>query len=190
VVAGEWVLIHAVGSGVGTAAVQLTRSRGARSIGTSRTSSKLKRALELGMDAGIDAAPEPLGDEVRRITGGSGANAALDLIGGSSFNATLDALALRGRVILIGLTAGPRAEVDLGLILRRRLRVVGTVLRSRTSEEKAALTEVFREGVLPLFAAGELQPVIDRVLPLLEVGPAHEHLEANANFGKVVVEID
>ena len=186
---GEWVLIHAVGSGVGTAAVQLTRERGARTIGTSRTKAKLERALLLGVDAGIDVTAEPIAAAVRRITGGGGADAALDLVGGPEFTATLESLALRGRVVLIGLTAGARADVDLGLVLRRRLRIVGTVLRSRSDEEKAALVKAFRRKVLSLLGSGRVQPVIDRVEPVERIREAHSYVESNANFGKVIVHL-
>ena len=133
VTAGEWVLVHAVGSGVGTAAVQLIAARGARCIGTSRTPSKLERAAGLGMEAGIDTTADELAPTVHRITE-HGANAAIDLVGGSMFASTLDAMASRGRVIVVGLTAGSRADVDLGVVLRKRLRIEGTVLRSRSQE--------------------------------------------------------
>jgi putative PIG3 family NAD(P)H quinone oxidoreductase len=186
---GEWILIHAVGSGVGTAAVQLAGARGARVIGTSRTRSKLERAAALGLDAGIDMTSEGLVAAVRQITGGLGADAALDLVGGPDFAATLEALAPRGRVILIGLTAGSRAAVDLGIVLRQRLRIVGTVLRSRSSAEKTMLARSFREKALPLFMTNAARPVVDRVLPLERVREAHEYVESNANFGKVVVHI-
>ena len=189
VVAGEWVLIHAIGSGVGTAALQLTRARGARAIGTSRTPAKLERATALGLDAAIDVSAEPLVPAVRRSTGGSGANAALDLVGGPDFGATLESLALRGRVVLIGLTAGSRADVDLGIVLRQRLRIIGTVLRSRGLEEKTALARTFRRKVLPLFSAGRVRPVIDRVEPLERIREAHAYVESNANFGKVIVRL-
>jgi NADPH2:quinone reductase len=188
VVQGEWVLVHAVGSGVGTAAVQLIRERGARCIGTSRTAAKLDRAKSLGMEAGVDTTTEELAATVQRITEG-GAQAAIDLIGGSGFPATLDALAHRGRLILVGLTAGRRADVDLGVILRRRLRIEGTVLRSRSSDEKTQVVQSFRHAVLPLFDGGRIHPVVDRVFDFDEVADAHVYVESNVSFGKVVVRI-
>ncbi len=184
--AGEWVLITAVGSGVGTAAIQLVRARRAKSVGTSRTASKLERAIPLGLDAGINASSEELVASVLRVTG-HGADAALDLIGGPDFGATLRALAPRGRVILIGLTAGTRAEVDLSLVLRQRLRVIGTVLRSRSTSEKTAVTRSFAEQVLPLFGTGRVAPVLSRVYSFDQVRDAHAYVESNASFGKVVV---
>jgi putative PIG3 family NAD(P)H quinone oxidoreductase len=187
VVSGEWVLIHAVGSGVGTAAVQLVRARGARSVGTSRTRAKLEHAAELGMDAGIDTTAEELVAAVKRITG-AGAHAVVDLIGGADFTASLKALAPRGRLIVVGLTAGSRAEVDLSLVLRQRLRIQGTVLRSRSKEEKTEITASFARDVLPLFAAKRAVPVVDRVFAFEEIREAHAYVETNANFGKVVVQ--
>ena len=188
VTAGDWVLVHAVGSGVGTAAVQLIHARGARSVGTSRTPAKLEKARALGLDEGVVGTPDDLRRSVRAATG-TGVHAAVDLIGGPLFPVTLEVLRDRGRLILVGLTAGARAEVDLGVILRKRLRVEGTVLRTRDRVEKAALAAAFRAAVLPLFERGILQPVLDRTLPLERVAEAHARLEANENFGKVVVEV-
>ncbi len=186
---GEWVLVHAVGSGVGTAALQLIKARHARCIGTSRTASKLERAMELGLDEAIDSTADELVPTVRRITG-DGANAAVDLVGGSMFPATLDSLALRGRLVLVGITAGPKADVNLAVLLRRRLSIEGTVLRSRSTEEKSHITSSFREQVLPLLADKRVEPVIDRIFPFSEVAVAHSHMESNSGFGKIVVEID
>lgn len=184
----EWVLVHAVGSGVGTAAVQLIGARGARCIGTSRTDSKLERAAALGMEVGVNTTKDELAASVLRITG-RGADAAVDLVGGAMFADTLDAMAHRGRVVLVGLTAGRRADVDLGVVLRQRLRIEGTVLRSRTRDEKTEVVRSFRAEILPLFSEQRIQVVMDRVFAFDEVKQAHAHMEANANFGKVVVEI-
>lgn len=187
--ADEWVLVHAVGSGVGTAVVQLAKAWNARCIGTSRTQAKLERVAELGMDVGIDSVNEDFVHAVRQATGG-GAHAVVDLIGGAQFPQTLEAMAPRGRLILVGLTAGWRAELDLSVITRKRLRIEGTVLRSRSEEEKTALTQSFTDAVLPLFAARRLHPVLDRVFSFDEIRAAHEYLESNQSFGSVVVRID
>jgi NADPH:quinone reductase-like Zn-dependent oxidoreductase len=125
---------------------------------------------------------------VRRITEG-GAHAALDLVGGPGFPATLEALRERGRLVLVGLTAGLRADLDLSLILRRRLRIEGTALRTRGRAEKAALAAAFREAVLPLFERGTVRPVLDRTVPFERVAEAHAYMESNAGFGKIVVEV-
>jgi NADPH:quinone reductase-like Zn-dependent oxidoreductase len=186
--AGEWVLVMAVGSGVGTAAVQLVRARGARSIGASRTAAKLQRAADLGMDAGVDLAHEPLAGKVQRITR-EGAHAAIDLVGGALLGETLQALRPRGRLVLVGLTGGRTAQLDLALLLSRRLRIEGTVLRSRSPAEKLELMAAFAQAVLPLLRARSVRPVVDRVLPFEQIRDAHRLLEANATFGKLVVRV-
>lgn len=186
--AEDWVLVHAVGSGVGTAAVQLIAQRGARSIGTSRTAQKLERAEALGLSHGIDTSATDFLEAIRHIVS-EGVHAAIDLVGGSRFSATLEALAPRGRLVLVGITAGPRAEVDLAVILRRRLTIEGTVLRSRGPREKALVIQSFRDVVLPLLASKRVRPIIDRVFQFAEVSAAHAYMEANANFGKIVVEM-
>ncbi len=186
---GEWVLVHAVGSGVGTAAVQLVRARGARSIGTSRTRAKLDRATALGMDAGVDTSEGDFVSGVREVVA-DGVHAVLDLLGGPLFPATLDAMRSRGRLILVGLTAGRTADVDLSLVMRKRLRIEGTVLRARSTEEKTAITSSFRDAVLPLLADGRAKPVVDRVFPFGGAPEAHRYVESNESFGKVVVLVD
>jgi NADPH:quinone reductase len=184
---GERVLIHAVGSGVGTAAVQLAHAAGALTIGTSRTAEKLKRAAELGLEVGIDTSTEDLAEAVNQATYGSGVQAVLDLVGGKLFEASLRVLALRGRLIVVGTTGGAKAEIDLGLILRRRLQLIGTVLRSRPLEEKIALAREFSRAVLPLFSSGRIRPVVDTVFPFSEIRAAHERMESNESFGKIVL---
>lgn len=187
--AGQWVLVHAVGSGVGLATLQLARALGARVIGTSRTADKLARAARLGLDVGLDTSAVDLGQAVRAATSGAGVNAVVDLVGGTLFPRTLECLASQGRLVLVGLTAGRTAELDLGVVLTHRLRIEGTVLRSRSRAEKAAAVAAFAAEVLPLLARETVQPVIHAVLPFAEVAEAHRLLEANATFGKVVVEV-
>ena len=184
---GEKLLIHAVGSGVGTAALQLAAATGADVIGTSRSAWKLERAGELGLAAAIDTTKEDLVQAVGRLTGGAGVDVVLDLIGGTAFQASLDCLVERGRLIVVGLTAGRVAEVDLGVILRKRLKVIGTSLRARTPEEKIAAARSFDDFVGPLLASGRVRPIVDRVFPLEQAQEAHRYMEANANFGKLVL---
>ena len=183
---GEWVLVHAVGSGVGTAAVQLIKAREAKCVGTSRTRRKLDEVVGLGMDEGIDTSEEDMVAAVQRITG-RGANAAVDLVGGSMFPATVEAMAPRGRIIVVGLTAGRRADLDLGLVMRKRLRIEGTVLRARSRNGKTAVVQSFRQQVLPLFSTRRLRAVVGRVFSFDEIRTAHEYLESNVSYGKVVV---
>jgi NADPH2:quinone reductase len=187
---GERLLIHAVGSGVGTAAVQLARAAGATVLGTSRSASKLARAADLGLDTGIDSSQDSWAARLDAATEGKGVNAILDLLGGSYLPDSLRALAPRGRLILVGLTAGRRAELDLGTILNKRLRIVGTVLRSRPLEEKISLAREFSERVLPMFEPGHLRPVIDRVFSFSEIREAHRLMESDSNFGKIVLRWD
>jgi len=187
---GDWLLIHAVGSGVGTAAVQLAREWGLKVVGTSRTAWKLERARTLGLEHAIDASREDVVESVRRVTGGHGVAGVLDLIGGSVLPSSVEALATRGRLVLVGLTAGRRAELDLGVVLSRRLTLEGTVLRSRPPAEKAALVRDFAVEVLPLISAGRIGPVVDRVFAFTDSGDAHAALEAGTTFGKVVVQVD
>ncbi len=184
--AGETVLIHAVGSGVGTAAVQIARAIGARSIGTARTADKLERTRALGLDHGVLAEGGRFADAVTAL---GSPDVILELVGGAYLAEDLRCVAPRGRILLIGTMAGPRTELDLGVVLRQRLRIQGTVLRSRPLEEKIAVTQTFARHLLPLFERGALRPVIDRVLPLSAAAEAHTHLASNAGFGKVVLEV-
>lgn len=184
----ETLLIHAVGSGVGLAALQLAKAKGSRVLGTSRTKDKLERCKAFDLDDGIVAGSSPaFADEVLAQTAGRGVDVVLDLVGGAYFAENLRSLAARGRLMLVGLTAGASAEFDLRAALSRRLTIRGTVLRSRTIEEKASATRVFRDDVVPLLADGTIRPNIDRVFDFQDVGEAHEYLESNESFGKVVL---
>jgi putative PIG3 family NAD(P)H quinone oxidoreductase len=190
--AGESVVIHAAGSGVGTAAVQIAAAIGARAIGTARSADKLTRAQEIGLAAGIvvEAGGAPaFAARVRELTGGRGADVVLDLVGGAYVPESLAALAERGRCVLVGLMAGPRAEIDLGMVLRRRLRLTGTVLRARPLEEKIAAAQALARNLAPLIAAGKLGAVIDRVLPLERAMEAHDLMTGNTTFGKIVLRV-
>jgi NADPH:quinone reductase len=183
--AGETLLIHAVGSGVGTAAVQIARALGARSIGTTRTARKLEGAGALGLDVPIVVADGKFAEEV---TAAGGADVVLELVGGPYLAEDLRCVRPRGRIMLVGAMAGSQAELDLGLVLRRRLSVTGTVLRSRPLEEKIAAVQTFARYVVPLFERGLLRPVVDRVLPLAAAAEAHAYVASNEGFGKVVLE--
>ncbi len=187
----ESVLIHAVGSGVGLAAVQLARARGAVPYGTARTADKIERARPLGLEDGVqlDAGLQGLAERVERWTGGRGFDVILDLVGGPYVAASVDALAPGGRLMLVATSAGRKAEFDLARVLSRRLTLRGTVLRARPLEEKIAVTRAFADEVVPLFARGVLRPNLDSVFPLSEVRAAHARLESNQTFGKVVLTI-
>ena len=185
---GEPLLVHAVGSGVGTAAVQLGRALGAFTIGTARTADKLERANALGLDVGIVPDGGRFADQVRSYAP-DGAAVVLELIGGAYLDEDLRCTQQLGRIVLVGMLAGAKTELDLGLILRRRLRILGTVLRARPLEEKLAAMRAFESRVVPLFARGKLQPVIDVVLPLDQAAEAHRRMASNAGFGKIVLRV-
>ncbi len=189
VTAGETILVHAAGSGVGTAVVSLGAALGCTVIGTSRTEAKLTRAKELGLSHGIVCHTIAFADEVRGVTDGRGADVAIDLLGGAYFPETLRALGASGRVVVVGLLAGRSAELDLGLLLGRRLLVRGTVLRARPLEEKIAAARLLERTIAPLAARGLVRPVIDRVFSLDEAARAHEALASDATFGKVLLEL-
>lgn len=187
---GETLLIHAVGSGVGLAALQLAKARGHRVFGTSRTEAKLERCREFGLDEPI-VTPEPkFMREVFERTGGRGVDVILDLVGAAYLRENLIALAPKGRLMLVGLTTGAKAEFDLGIALSKRLKLIGTVLRARSLEEKAEATKVFAKEVVTLIAAGKVRPNVDRVFDFGDVQAAHEYLESNESFGKVVLRFD
>jgi len=189
--AGENVLVHAVGSGVGLAATQLVRALGGRAFGTSRTPDKIERAKPFGLETGY-AVPEPstlagLSAFAESVTNGSGFDVVLDLNGGPYFAASLEAMALRGRIILIGGVAGGKTDIDLYQILGKRLHIIGTVLRARSLQEKISITAAFAGDVVPLLSNETIQPVIDSVFPLEKIADAHRRLESNETFGKVVL---
>jgi putative PIG3 family NAD(P)H quinone oxidoreductase len=186
---GWTVLVHAAGSGVSTAAIQLARAAGATVIGTSRTPEKLEKARGLGLDHGIRVGTEEprFADEVKGITGGRGVSLILDFVGASYAAENLAALGGGGRIVVIGTMGGPRATVDLGLLMRSRGSIVGTVLRPRPIEEKIRATQDFAREVLPLLAAGRVKPVVDAALPLARAREAHERMEKNDSFGKIVL---
>ena len=187
----ETLLVHAVGSGVGLAALQLGKALGHLVIGTSRTKDKLDRCGEFNLDNGIVVADGAnFADEVRAATDGRGVDVILDLVGGAYFEQNLSSLALKGRLLLVGLTAGRSAQFDLGMALSKRLTLIGTVLRGRTADEKADATAAFQLSVVPMLQSSAVVPVIDRVFDYRDVGAAHEYLESNESFGKVVLEFN
>ncbi len=182
----ESLLVHAVGSGVGTATLQLALRAGAVVIGTSRTEAKLAAAAALGLEHKV------LGDEVwpnrvLEITDGLGVNVILDLVGGAYLKGNQKVLASRGRHIVVGVPAGAKAEIDLRSLMVRRGSIRGTTLRARPHNEKVALARAFELEVLPGFEMGELKSVVDRVFPAGEAQAAHRYMEENRNFGKILL---
>jgi putative PIG3 family NAD(P)H quinone oxidoreductase len=191
---GETVLIHAVGSGVGLAAVQLTRAIQAVPYGTSRTADKIEQSKPLGLEAGLVVGENALRDNfddlpaaAEKWTAGKGINVLLDLVGGPYVKASQKAMAHKGRMILVGTVAGGSYELDARFVMGKRLQIRGTLLRARTLEEKIAATRLFVAEVVPLLASGALKPNVDSVFPMSEISKAHQRLESNETFGKVVV---
>jgi len=188
----ERVLIHAVGSGVGLAAVQLARVVSAIPYGTARTADKIERARDYGLEDGfvVTGDVSAFVEAMQRATPGNvGAEIVLDLVGGDYFAASVRAAAPRARIICIGTIAGANAQFPVGLVLQKRLTIRGTVLRARPLEEKIEATRRFAADVVPQLARGALRAVIDRVFPLSSIAEAHAHLESNATFGKVVIDV-
>ncbi len=189
---GERVLLHAAGSGVGTAASQLVNAAGAVAYGTSRTADKLERAKAFGLTESVVVANDSseFVEAVKGWTNDAGVDVILDLVGAAYLKANLDSLGLKGRLIFVGTTSGAKAEIDYAVVMRKRLRVMGTSLRTRSIEEKATATRLFAQHVVPLLASGAVRPVIDSVFPFDRVREAHQRIESNESFGKVVLTID
>jgi len=169
----------------------VAHAAGATVYGTSRTADKLQRIYELnlGLDKSVAVGGQPSNfvEAVQKWTNGAGVDVILDLVGGNYLAANLETLALRGRLICVGTMAGAKSEIDLGLLLRKRAIIIGTMLRGRSIEEKAEGTRLFASSVLPLVSRGAIRPVIDRVYPVDEIRDAHERMESNESFGKIVL---
>lgn len=188
--AGDAVLIHAVGSGVGLAAVQVAIAFGATVFGTARGSAKLDAAKAIGMRDGCQPGePGWVAAAVTAWTGGRGVDVVIDLVGGDYTAESLPAMAPHGRLMLIGALAGSKATVDLRTILGKRLTIRGTVLRSRPLEERITVIQAFQRAVLPLLASGQLVPRIDARFELAEIAQAHALVEGNGTIGKVALRI-
>jgi NADPH:quinone reductase-like Zn-dependent oxidoreductase len=187
--AGETVLVHAAASGVGTAALQIARAVGARTIGTVRTSGKVNRLREWGLGETIVVENGVFADDVLARTKGRGVDVVVELVGGAYIAQDIACIAPRGRIVVVGAMAGTRADVDLAALMRKRAELRGTVLRSRPLEEKIMAARSFERHLVPLFAANALRPVIDRILPLAQAAEAHRLVQKNETFGKVVLDV-
>jgi putative PIG3 family NAD(P)H quinone oxidoreductase len=185
---GERVLIHAAGSGVGTAAIQLAHATGATTFGTSRTPDKLQLAKELGLDVGLSN--QYFAIAVNSLTEGEGVHVVIDFIGAPYLEQNLQALAMWGRLVFLATMGGFQVDVNIGMLMGKRISMRGVTMRTRTLEEKLAVTRRFATSVLPLLANGKVKPVIDTVFPLEEIGEAHRMMGENRNFGKLVVRVD
>jgi NADPH:quinone reductase-like Zn-dependent oxidoreductase len=188
---GDWALVHGGGSGIGTTAIQLLKHEGVRTIVTAGTAEKCRACLELGADLALNY--KELGGRfapaVLEATGGRGVDLVLDSIGGPYLAQHLEALATSGRLVIIGLMGGARAELDLGMTLGKRITIIGSTLRARPVEEKARIVAFFLERFGAAVERGELRPIVHAVLPLAEAQRAHDLVEASEHFGKVVLAV-
>jgi putative PIG3 family NAD(P)H quinone oxidoreductase len=186
---GERVLLHAAASGVGTAAVQLCRAFGSPSFITAGSDEKIARCRKLGAEAGCNRHREQFGERVAEWTGGAGMDVILDPVGGRYLEENLKSLSVEGRLVLIGLMGGAEANIHLGLILAKRLKLVGSTLRARPVAQKGEVMAALRERVWPRISEGEIKPIVDTVFPMDRVADAHDLLASNATFGKVLLEV-
>jgi putative PIG3 family NAD(P)H quinone oxidoreductase len=184
---GETFLVHGGAGGVGTFAIQLGRARGARVLATAGSPEKLARCVQLGAERAISYRDEDFPEVVREVTKGRGADVILDVMGASYLTRNLKALAPDGRLVIVGLQGGTRAEIDLGGLMRKRASLYSTTLRARPPEAKAAIVAEVREHAWPLIASGAVMPVIDRVLPMSDAAAAHKVVEASGHIGKVLL---
>lgn len=186
---GETLLIHGGASGVGTAAIQLATALGAGVAVTAGSADKLERCRELGATTLINYRTDDFVAAVGEATGGRGANVILDIIGAKYLAQNIDALAVGGRLVIIGLQGGRKAELDLGALMGKRAAVIGTTLRARPVDEKATIVAAVREHVWPLIEAGHVRPIVDTVLPITEAAEAHRRVEASEHIGKVLMRV-
>jgi len=177
------------GSGVGTAAISLLKEAGVKVIVTAGSAEKCQRCLDHGADVAINYRDGDFSGAVREATGGRGVDAVLDHVGGKYFASNIDCLAVDGRLVIIGLIGGVKAEVNLALLLTRRLRVIGSTLRTRSTHDKAEIISKFIARFGSALEAGRLKPVVDRVLPLEQAAEAHRVVQSSAHFGKVVLRV-
>jgi putative PIG3 family NAD(P)H quinone oxidoreductase len=182
-------LVHGGGSGVGTAAIQLVKAVGGRIFVTAGSDAKCAQCRELGADVAIHYRNESFAEKVKEASGGRGVDVVLDSIGAAYLEGNLASLAIGGRLVLIGLMAGAKTEINLASLLTRRLSVIGSTLRTRSVEEKAAITAAFQRRFGADLASGRIRPVVDRVLPLAQAPEAHRAMKASEHFGKIVLRV-
>ncbi|MGH8855049.1 MAG: NAD(P)H-quinone oxidoreductase [Telluria sp.] len=186
---GETLLVQGGSSGIGVTAIQLARALGHRVFATAGSDEKCRACEALGAERGINYRTEDFAAVVKELTGGKGVDVILDMVGGDYLPREIDCLADDGRIALIALLGGARAEIDLGQVLRRRLHISGSTLRPRPVAFKAAIARSLRERVWPLFEQGALKPVIYRTFPLAQAGEAHALMESSTHVGKIVLEV-
>ena len=187
--AGQTILIHAGGSGVGSAGIQMAHHAGARVFVTAGTPEKIEKCKELGAVDGINYKTDDFVTEIEKLTEGEGVDTVLDFIGAPYLERNLAILKTKGCLLQVGLIGGAATEINLGTVMRKRLRIIGSVMRPQSLDEKIAITQRFVRRWLPALKAATLRPVIDKVFPLAEARHAHEYMEANRNFGKILLRV-
>lgn len=185
---GETLLVHGGSSGIGTMAIQLAKAVGARVAVTAGGPEKLARCAELGADILIDYREQDFVEELRKATDGAGADVILDIVGAKYLDRNVKALAVNGRLAIIGLQGGVKGELNLSALLNKRAAITATSLRGRPLAEKAAIVAAVREHVWPLIADGVVRPVVDRIVPMPDAAEAHRVLESSAHVGKVLLQ--
>ena len=186
---GESLLVHAIGSGVGIAALQLAKLAGCKVYGTSSSQGKLLQAKKIGLDCGINYKEQDFEEVILSETNDRGVDAILDMVGAPYWDKNMSCLTRAGRLIVVGFMGGAKAQVNLGTILSKRIRIFGTALNPRPLEDKVMLVCDFEKNIIPLFSAGKLKPIVDKIFPLEKADQAHAHMEANSNFGKIVLKV-
>ncbi len=184
---GETLLVHGGASGVGTAAIQLARQAGCRVLVTASTQAKLDRCMELGAEFGVNYRERDFAEAILQHT--DGVDVVLDIAGGEYLERNLRLLKLKGRLVVIALLAGAHAQIDLGVVQSKRLRLIGSLLRSRSLQEKTEIVKEFKKRFWPLLVEGKIEPIIDTVLSITQAEEAHQILEQNRNIGKVVLTV-
>jgi putative PIG3 family NAD(P)H quinone oxidoreductase len=187
--AGETFLVHGGTSGIGTAAIQLAKAFGARVIATAGSAEKCEACTNLGADRTVNYRSEDFVAAVKETTGGKGADVILDMVGGDYYARNVELLNLRGRIVFIATLGGSHTEIEIGALMRKRARLIGSVLRSRSLDEKVDIREKFMGRFWPQLEAGAITPVIDRVYPIAETEAAHARMAANENIGKIVLKV-
>ncbi|UGY92637.1 NAD(P)H-quinone oxidoreductase [Streptomyces gobiensis] len=184
---GETLLVHGGASGIGTMAIQLAKAVGARVAVTAGSAEKLARCAELGADILIDYHEQDFVEELKKATDGHGADVVLDIIGAKYLTRNIKALAVNGRIVVIGLQGGVKGELNLGALLAKRGALIATSLRARPVAEKAAIVAAVREHVWPLIESGRVRAVVDRRLPMAEAADAHRAMESGSHVGKIIL---
>lgn len=182
---GEWLLVHGATSGIGVASIQMAKASGAQVIATARGADKATQVRALGADIAVDTCTQDFGAIAKEA--GGGIDVALDMVGAPTFDATLDALNMDGRIVYIAALGGPLLQVPVHAVMRKRAIITGSTLRPRSADEKARLAAEVERVVWPWIADGRVRAIIDRTFPLAEAAQAHAHLESGQHFGKIVL---